>query len=127
MARKEAEALPPLSTTLLPAESGDVPAPPERTLELRGLPGQRSLGVDRPLPTNPPDPWPMSWKIVQRRAPACCVSAYRLPGRLERWNNTLRQRLDRPVRKTLSCSKGERVHKLAWHLSIHKRNQPPVI
>ena len=41
---------------------------------------------------------------------------------VERWNCTLRQRLGRFVRKTLSFSKCERMHETALHLFIHHYN-----
>ena len=41
---------------------------------------------------------------------------------VERWNNTLRQRLARFVRKTLSFSKSERMHEICLHLFIHRYN-----
>ncbi len=41
---------------------------------------------------------------------------------VERWNNTLRQRLARFVRKTLSFSKSERMHELVLRLFIHRYN-----
>lgn len=41
---------------------------------------------------------------------------------VERWNNTLRQRLARFVRKTLSFSKSDRFHELALKLFIHDYN-----
>ena len=43
----------------------------------------------------------------------CCV---------ERWNNTLRQRLGRFVRQALSFSKCERMHEVALRLFIHHHN-----
>ncbi len=46
---------------------------------------------------------------------------------VERWNNTLRQRLGRFVRRTLSFSKCERMHELALRLFVHEYNQQPVI
>ena len=46
---------------------------------------------------------------------------------VERWNCTLRQRLGRFVRKTLSFSKCDRMHELALRLFIHQYNQEPVI
>ena len=45
---------------------------------------------------------------------------------VERWNRTLRQRLGRFVRKTLSFSKCERMHELALRLFIHEYNQQPI-
>jgi len=41
---------------------------------------------------------------------------------VERWNNTLRQRIPRFVRKTLSFSKCEEMHKLYLKLFIHYYN-----
>jgi insertion element IS1 protein InsB len=42
---------------------------------------------------------------------------------VERWNNTLRQRLDRFVRKTLSFSKSDEFHEIALRRFIHLYNQ----
>jgi insertion element IS1 protein InsB len=42
---------------------------------------------------------------------------------IERWFNTLRQRLARFVRKTLSFSKTDRFHSMALKLFIHHHNQ----
>lgn len=42
---------------------------------------------------------------------------------IERWFNTLRQRLARFVRKTLSFSKSDRFHEMALRLFIHHHNQ----
>jgi IS1 family transposase len=41
---------------------------------------------------------------------------------VERWNNTLRQRLGRFVRKTLSFSKSEAMHELCLRLFLHSYN-----
>jgi insertion element IS1 protein InsB len=41
---------------------------------------------------------------------------------IERWNNTLRQRLARFVRKTLSFSKSDRFHEAALTVFIHRYN-----
>ncbi len=41
---------------------------------------------------------------------------------VERWNNTLRQRLGRFVRKTLSFSKSETYHEIALRLFLHEYN-----
>jgi IS1 family transposase len=41
---------------------------------------------------------------------------------VERWNNTLRQRLSRFVRKTLSFSKSRRMHDCCLKLFIHRYN-----
>jgi superfamily II DNA or RNA helicase len=42
---------------------------------------------------------------------------------VERWNNTLRQRLARFVRKTLSFSKSDEFHEIALRRFIHEYNQ----
>jgi insertion element IS1 protein InsB len=41
---------------------------------------------------------------------------------VERWNNTLRQRLARFVRKTLSFSKSLVMHDVCLHLFLHRYN-----
>jgi IS1 family transposase len=41
---------------------------------------------------------------------------------VERWNNTLRQRLARFVRKTLSFSKSEVMHEICLRLFLHRYN-----
>ncbi len=41
---------------------------------------------------------------------------------VERWNNTLRQRLGRFVRKTLSFSKSDEFHEIALRLFLHDYN-----
>lgn len=41
---------------------------------------------------------------------------------VERWNNTLRQRLARFVRRTLSFSKSDEYHEIALQLFIHEYN-----
>lgn len=42
--------------------------------------------------------------------------------RVERWNNTLRQRLARFVRKSLSFSKSEVMHEMCLRLFLHRYN-----
>ena len=41
---------------------------------------------------------------------------------VERWNNTLRQRLARFIRKTLSFSKSEEMHEVCLKLFLHLYN-----
>lgn len=41
---------------------------------------------------------------------------------VERWNNTLRQRLGQFVRKTLSFSKLEEMHEARTRLFVHRYN-----
>jgi IS1 family transposase len=45
-----------------------------------------------------------------------------LTAHVERWNNTLRQRLGRFVRKSLSFSKSEAMHELCLRLFLHHYN-----
>ena len=42
---------------------------------------------------------------------------------VERWNNTLRQRLARFVRQTLSFSKSDRMHRVCLPLFVHDYNR----
>lgn len=46
---------------------------------------------------------------------------------IERWNNTLRQRLARFVRQTLSFSKSEGMHDACLRLFIHRHNSSCLI
>ena len=41
---------------------------------------------------------------------------------VERWNNTLRQRLGQSVRKTLSFSQSDQRHEARWKLFLHRYN-----
>ena len=45
-----------------------------------------------------------------------------LTAHVERFNNTIRQRLARFVRKTLSFSKSEQMHLICLHLFLHRYN-----
>lgn len=45
---------------------------------------------------------------------------------VERWNRTLRQRLGRFVRQTLSFSKCDHLYELAMRLFVHEHNQQPI-
>jgi IS1 family transposase len=49
------------------------------------------------------------------------------PGVLERWKNTLRQRLARFVRQTLSFSKSLRMHHACLLLFLHRSNRERAI
>ena len=46
-----------------------------------------------------------------------------LTAHVERWNNTLRQRLGRFVRKSLSFSKSDTMHELCLRLFLHGYNK----
>lgn len=66
------------------------------------------------------------WEAYQNVIPAeqhtPCGKDSGLTAHVERWNNTLRQRLARFVRKTLSFSKSDRMHKICLRLFIHRYN-----
>ena len=57
-----------------------------------------------------------------RRTHRCCDKAEGETCHVERWNCTLRQRLGRFVRKTLSFSKCEQMHEVALRLFVHHYN-----
>ena len=46
---------------------------------------------------------------------------------VERWNNTLRQRLARFVRKTLSFSKSDEMHEACLKLFLHRHNESVIL
>ena len=157
MARKKAESLPPLSTTLLPAAAGDV-------LELDELwsfagsklnprwvwvalcrqtrqvvayfVGDRSAESARALRGRIPaeyrcratrsDLWLAYDENFPRRTHRSTGKGAGETCHVERFNNTLRQRLARFVRKTLSFSKCDHMHELALRLFIHEYNQQPI-
>ena len=66
------------------------------------------------------------WEAYRQVIPADqhtpCGKDSGLTAHVERWNNTLRQRLARFVRKTLSFSKSERMHEICLRLFIHRYN-----
>ena len=153
MARKKAEALPPLSDTLLPSEAGDV-------LELDELwsfvgskanprwvwialcrqtrqivayfVGDRSAQSARALRERiPPDYrcratrsdfWLPYAEVFPKRTHRLCDKGEGETCYVERWNCTLRQRLGRFVRKTLSFSKCDHMHELTLRLFVHHYN-----
>ena len=66
-------------------------------------------------------------EVFPRRTHRLCNKDEGETCHVERWNNTLRQRLGRFVRKTLSFSKSDHMHELALRLFIHHYNQKRVI
>ena len=46
---------------------------------------------------------------------------------VERWNNTIRQRLARFVRKTLSFSKSDEMHEVCLELFLHRYNADVIL
>ena len=69
---------------------------------------------------------PIFGKLINRSAASeqhtACGKEHGLTAHVERWNNTLRQRLARFVRKTLSFSKTEQMHELCLRLFIYRYN-----
>jgi len=67
------------------------------------------------------------WKAYQLVIPAeqhtAAGKETGLTAHVERWNNTLRQRLGRFVRKSLSFSKSEEMHEICLRLFLHDYNR----
>ena len=66
------------------------------------------------------------WKAYQKVLPAeqhqALSKASGLTAHVERFNNTLRQRLARFARKTLAFSKCSQMHLICLHLFLHRYN-----
>ncbi len=72
------------------------------------------------------DFWLAYDEVFPRRTHRCTGKSAGQTCHVERFNNTLRQRLGCFVRKTLSFSKCDRMHALALRLFIHQYNQQPI-
>jgi len=68
------------------------------------------------------DFWEAYRKVLSSETHHCVGKETGQTAHVERWNNTLRQRLGRFVRKTLSFSKSDTFHELALKLFIHDYN-----
>jgi len=68
------------------------------------------------------DFWEAYHKVIPAEQHTACGKEFGETAHVERWNNTLRQRLARFVRKTLSFSKSDRMHKICLRLFIHHYN-----
>jgi insertion element IS1 protein InsB len=68
------------------------------------------------------DFWEAYRNVFPRETHHCVGKESGQTAHVERWNNTLRQRLARFVRKTLSFSKSDTFHELALMLFIHTYN-----
>lgn len=68
------------------------------------------------------DFWEAYQKVIPAEQHTAGSKESGLTAHVERWNNTLRQRLARFVRKTLSFSKSDRMHKICLRLFIHHYN-----
>ena len=94
--------------------------------------GDRSEQSCRQLWERIPEPYRQGhcytdfWAAYQNVIPAAqhtpCGKESGLTAHVERWNNTLRQRLARFVRKTLSFSKSNRMHEICLRLFLHRYN-----
>jgi len=68
------------------------------------------------------DFWDAYQKVFSSQTHQCVGKESGETAHVERWNNTLRQRLARFVRKTLSFSKSDKFHEAALKLFIHNYN-----
>jgi insertion element IS1 protein InsB len=68
------------------------------------------------------DFWEASQKVVPAEQHQAVGKASGQTNHIERWNNTLRQRLARFVRKTLSFSKTDAMHECCLRLFLHNYN-----
>lgn len=68
------------------------------------------------------DFWSAYQTVIPDRQHIACGKESGQTNHIERWNNTLRQRLGRFVRKTLSFSKSAGMHWICLHLFLHRYN-----
>ncbi len=68
------------------------------------------------------DFWEAYQQVIPDEQHTACGKDSGLTAHVERWNNTLRQRLGRFVRKTLSFSKSETMHDICLRLFLHEYN-----
>jgi len=68
------------------------------------------------------DFWEAYSKVVPEGQHVACGKGSGQTNHVERWNNTLRQRLARFVRKTLSFSKSDAMHETCLVLFLHHYN-----
>ncbi len=68
------------------------------------------------------DFWEAYANVIPEAQHTACSKERGLTAHVERWNNTLRQRLARFVRKTLSFSKSEVMHEICLRLFLHRYN-----
>jgi len=68
------------------------------------------------------DFWEAYNQVIPDEQHTACGKESGETAHVERWNNTLRQRLGRFVRKSLSFSKSETMHKICLRLFIHRYN-----
>ena len=68
------------------------------------------------------DFWAAYNKVIPDEQHTACSKDSGQTSHVERWNNTLRQRLARFVRKSLSFSKSETMHEVCLRLFLHRYN-----
>jgi IS1 family transposase len=68
------------------------------------------------------DFWEAYNKVIPDEQHTACGKDSGQTAHVERWNNTLRQRLGRFVRKSLSFSKSEIMHEIFLRLFLHRYN-----
>jgi len=68
------------------------------------------------------DFWEAYQKVIPDEQHTACGKDSGETAQVERWNNTLRQRVGRFVRKRLSFSKSERMHEAVLRLFLHRYN-----
>lgn len=68
------------------------------------------------------DFWEAYQTVIPDKQHQAVAKTTGLTNHVERFNNTLRQRLARFVRKTLSFSKSDQMHLLCLHLFLHAYN-----
>ena len=68
------------------------------------------------------DFWAAYNKVIPAQQHTACGKESGQTAHVERWNNTLRQRLARFVRKTLSFSKSEVLQEICLRLFLHRYN-----
>ena len=62
-------------------------------------------------------------QVIPADQHTACGKDSGLTAHVERWNNTLRQRLGRFVRKTLSFSRSDEMHRICLRLFIYRYNR----
>ena len=68
------------------------------------------------------DCWDAYQKVISAEQHTVCGKDSRLTAHVERWNNTLRQWLARLVRKTLSFSKSDELHRICLLPFLYRYN-----
>ena len=69
------------------------------------------------------DFWEAYQLVIPAEQPTAAGKETGLTAHVERWNNTLRQRLGRFVRKSLSFSKSDAMHDICLRLFLHDYNR----